>query len=93
MGQETFGMTPPSTAAAGFTPELIVVAEAAVAEATVTKAVDVADLDLFPHAKAVAHADAHAKAVAEAVTHYIAVAKTATLEKIKTEMRKHNGKT
>ncbi|MDO9540833.1 MAG: hypothetical protein Q7J98_00740 [Kiritimatiellia bacterium] len=69
------------------------VAEAAAAEAAVTKAVDAADLDLFPHTNAVARADAHAKAVAEASDHYIAVAKTAALEKIKAEMRKHNGKT
>ena len=63
------------------------VAEAAAAEAAATKAVDAADLDLFPHTKAVARADAHAKAVAEASDHYIAVAKTAALEKIKAEMR------
>ena len=59
----------------------------AAAEAAATKAVDAADLDLFPHTKAVARADAHAKTVAEASDHYIAVAKTAALEKIKAEMR------
>ena len=69
------------------------VAKAAGAEASAAKAVDAADLGLFPHAKAVACADAHAKAVAEASANYIAVAKTAALEKIKAEMRKHAGKT
>ena len=69
------------------------VAEAAGAEASAVKAVDAADLGLFPHAKAVARADANAKAAAEASARYIAVAKTAALEKIKAEMKKHGGKT
>ena len=34
----------------------------AIAEAAVAKTVDAADFDLFPHTKAVAHADTHAKA-------------------------------